>query len=1431
MYKTKSGPQFLLATALVLLCLTSRLPAQSSSAPRQNARWLEAGTPYIKNFTYADYNAHVQHWSIVQDKRGVMYFGANHGVHEFDGASWRVIAMPNVSIVRSLATDDSDRIYVGAQDEFGYLKPDVRGEMQYVSLVSNVPLQERSFGDVRNVVVTGEEVWFRSNSHIFRLSGHPAPDNDQPQLQVWHSNTKFFGAFAVQDRFYVQQEGAGLMTMAGDSLSLMPGGEKFADVRIYFILPFSTGSKTAMAPGAQTDSMSRTRDEQTLLVATREGLFLFDGKTFQRFYTEADTFIREQRLQHGAWLSDGSLVLATERRGVAIVGRQGRLQRILDKTSGLRDVHVKFVYEDQRQGLWLALNGGVARYEIQQPLTLYQSTPGIENGVVAITRHQGRLYVATGLGIYYLQPAATPGGPPVFKPVTGITAQCTSLLSADEFLFAGAQDGLYRIENKRATLLLQENISCLYRSKRDPTRIYVGLYDGLGRLELANGQAEFIGKYPGIATSISYVAEDDAGSLWLTTRYRGLWRLLNPSRPGPLDQTRQSKGILRYGPGNGLPNGWINLLEVDQRILFGTAEGLRRFDPIGEVFLPDSTFGAAFAGTACSPGEVTVPDPQGRYWTQRHCGARSEIGVLSPAADETYSWQSSRLARTTTFGPVFSIYPEATLAGVVWFAGSEGVVRYDAALEPQDSLDYVTLVRRVTANDTAVVFGGTSTSEDINFKSATPAGLALLPYTRNNLRFEYAAPFYDGMAENRFQYFLQGLDQGWSEWTRDTWKNYTNLGEGDYSFRVRAKNIYGHVSKEGVFEFTILPPWYRTWWAFLIYTVMSGLFFYGIVRSGRSGMQRRHQRELEHVEYRKLQELDRLKSDFFANISHEFRTPLTLILGPTEDLISEAAGERARRKATLVQRNAQRLLRLINQLLDLAKLETGKTSLQANPGDFIRFMRGLVMSFESWAKRKQIKLVFEHSAFLPAASDDQSSQQAYFDPDVVEKILTNLLSNALKFTPDGEHITVKCRSIVDCRHDTVKAAGECVFRSTQCEANVRQLRAGRRQGACDNNCVEITIEDTGIGIRTERLPYIFDRFYQGDSASTREHEGTGIGLALVKELVELHNGSIEVQSLEGHGTIFSVCLPLGKGHLQQDEIAAPKVGANGDPHLHVSQLESSTEPVADPAAITLSPASEEDELGLDDTIILIIEDNADMRAYIRGHLEPGYKVVEAKDGAEGIARATETIPDLIISDVMMPGKNGYEVCAVLKQDERTSHIPVILLTAKATAEEKLTGLETGADAYVLKPFRAKELLVQVKNLIELRRNLRDRFTGAGMLASGEAAATTVDRQFIRRLQEIVTTDLEDEDFGVETLTQEIGMSQPQLWRKLSALTGQSPSQFIRSVRLEYAKQLLQENSGNVSEIAFAAGFKNLSYFSRCFREKFGNPPSFYLGKK
>ncbi|HEY6626944.1 MAG TPA: response regulator, partial [Ignavibacteriaceae bacterium] len=568
----------------------------------------------------------------------------------------------------------------------------------------------------------------------------------------------------------------------------------------------------------------------------------------------------------------------------------------------------------------------------------------------------------------------------------------------------------------------------------------------------------------------------------------------------------------------------------------------------------------------------------------------------------------------------------------------------------------------------------------------------------------------------------------------------------------------------------IHSPWWATWWAYILYGFVIMFLFSGSTRFYLNRQRLRSQLQLEQEHAKKLEEVDKMKSNFYANISHEFRTPLMLILGPIEKLLSRVKDEENQKQAGLIKGNAKRLLTLINQLLDLSRLEAGKLKLKASLGNIAQFVKGLAMEFESIAERKDISL---------KVLMEKELIEAYFDKEKLEKIITNLMSNAFKFTPSGGRITVKLSET-------------------------------------SSNQVEIIIRDSGIGIPKNELPKIFDRFYQVDGSITREHEGTGIGLALTKELVELHKGNIFVDSVEGHWTEVKLYFQLGREHLADDEIIESA-------DFEMRKFESVDE-------FTKEDSETEDLLNenlIDKTIVLIVEDNPDVREYIKEALLEYYHVEEAANGEQGLRKAEKCIPDLIVSDIMMPKMDGYEMTKRIRQNEKTSHIPIILLTAKSDKDSKLEGLGLGADDYLIKPFDTDELLARTKNLIDTRRMLQEKF-GAGTILSEKVEKpklSSLDEQFINRIMVVIDEHLSEEEFSIEEFGKDVGMSRSQIHRKLKALTGKSTSMYLRTVRLAKAKQMLAEKLGNISEISYKVGFSSPAYFSRCFKEEFGHAPS------
>lgn len=556
---------------------------------------------------------------------------------------------------------------------------------------------------------------------------------------------------------------------------------------------------------------------------------------------------------------------------------------------------------------------------------------------------------------------------------------------------------------------------------------------------------------------------------------------------------------------------------------------------------------------------------------------------------------------------------------------------------------------------------------------------------------------------------------------------------------------------------------------------------------------------------RKLEEMDKMKSHFFANISHEFRTPLTLIIGPVEKILSNHSDEETIQQGEMIKENATRLLGLINQLLDLSKLEAGKLELKTSKGNIVPFIKGITMSFESIAERKDISL---------KVKAEKAEIELYFDKEKMTKIMTNLLSNAFKFTGEGGQITVSINESQSYNVISKSAAADATEKSTHYVNKISPFGRNDKIGS-----VEIKVRDTGIGISREELPKLFDRFYQVDSSHTREHEGTGIGLALTKELVELHHGIISVDSQLGQWTEFKIAFPLGRKHLNDEEIVDQPETEQTEDVILSSTLRGTKNLVIE---------SEEsiDIETLDKSIVLIVEDNADVRKYIKDSLGDGFQFEEAANGEQGVRKAEKIIPDLIISDVMMPKMDGNELTRILKNDEKTSHIPIILLTAKAEQEGKIEGLETGADAYLIKPFNTKELMVRIKNLLNIRKKLQEKYSKEILVQKRDRKKLSkIDEQFMCKVLEVIENHISEEDFSIEDFDREIGMGRVQIYRKIKALTGKSPSRYIRSVRLARAKNMIEEKKGNISEAAYSFGFSSPAYFTKCFKEEFGFPPS------
>lgn len=647
-----------------------------------------------------------------------------------------------------------------------------------------------------------------------------------------------------------------------------------------------------------------------------------------------------------------------------------------------------------------------------------------------------------------------------------------------------------------------------------------------------------------------------------------------------------------------------------------------------------------------------------------------------------------------------------------------------------------------------------------------------IPYHIDDFAFEFAALDFARSDQVKYAYQLDGYEDDWKNTdAKRRYASYSNLPAGDYNFKVRATNKDGSWNGQTTqLQIKVLNAPWKSWWAYAIYiSIVLGLIY--LIRHYEMGRYRLiNELRLERLEQKKVRELNEMKLKFFTNISHEIRTPLTLIISPLESLISSFIGNKETRdQLHVMHRNANRLLRLINQLLEFRKQESGHMELKVAEGDFTKFVHEISLSFSDAAQQKNIDF---------ALNFEPKEIRLWYDSSQMEKIIFNLLSNAIKFTPENGKISVQ-----------VKA---------------------------ENDTVSLAVEDNGKGIASKDLPFVFDRFHKFDNDYSGKYLGSGIGLALTKNLVELHHGTISVESKPGNFTRFVINFQKGKVHFLDNQIAIDFKDSEDARHY---QLNEGNEPIAPVEDVSLK---KEKGPGL-----LIIEDNQDVRDYLKNIFKSTYDVTEASNGKEGLQYATEILPDLIISDIMMPEMDGIELCRTIKTTIETSHIPVILLTARTSAVFHAEGLDTGADDYITKPFNPDLLKKRVNNLIETRKNLRERFGNQLKIEPSEVTLTSPDQQLLKKAISIVEEHLSDETFDVNTFAHEIGLSRPVLYRKLPAITNYTPNEFIRVMRLKRAAQLLAQNALSVSEVCYSTGFKTPKYFSKCFREEFGVNPSEY----
>ncbi|MES2525032.1 MAG: two-component regulator propeller domain-containing protein [Gemmatimonadota bacterium] len=1327
--------------------------------------------------------------SVVEARDGALWLTTEQGhVVRFQDGTFRNIAFEGETLSpgeSNLTRDSSGALWVGNEAGLWTVRRDrsgderlvrVGGEMLDRRVISLLPRKDGTLW----VGTIGAGVFrVAADGSVAHLTGVPALDADEiTRMTEDRSGTVWLAGLRA---LWKWRDGEAPVRVRGVALLF------FADL----LVPMST-----MLAADSRGGLYRIDDDSARLVETLRTVG-------QRIWAEGDTL----------WTVQGTSV----RRGG---------QRVITLPEGRIVTGVLF---DREGSLWLGTDAG-GLHRLKRALFTTLSVPegvGHPNVYSTFVDRAGAVWLGTwGNGASRIDPVSGGVSVPDMGPRLSYINSFFEDRAGALWIGAGQYAGVSRCTLPAMTCeadgppeLRNRSVFALHGDADG--RLWVGA-DGMLVRRDSGGWTTFSATSGAPTVAVRAFANTRDGAVWMGTNGGGL--------------VRYKDGVFtRVTRDDGLPSDLVRSLheDADGWLWAGTeGRGLARLDPRAYGTRTAATRPAIVrVGTKDGLFDEVIhqmlEDDYGRMWMNTNRGvfwvARAELNAFADGRtarvhSTAYSERDGIRNREGNGG----VQPAGArgLDGRLWFPTQDGVVVVDPARLGRD--------RRPPS---------------LVIEGAIAAGQSLLPARdsltlgedERDVQFEYTALTFLEPSNVRFRYRLDPYDADWVDAGNRRTAFYTKVPPGRYTFQVQATDPAGEWHEPGRRLAVHVAPRFRETGLFLWASVLTfGALVVVALRLRDTRLRKRalhlervvdertvelRARERELADHNaRLQSVDDAKTRFFANVSHELRTPLTLTIGPLEDLRARAGGDpQVERWLDIALRNARRLLRLVNQILDVSKLEAGAMQLAPRPLDLGAFTRGIAAAFGPVAERNGIGLTVETPEGLRGA----------FDADAIEKIITNLLSNAIKFTPAGGAVRVAL---------TGEPAGE---------------RAGDRAWA------RLVVTDTGPGIPPDHIPHVFERFYQVDESTSRAQPGTGIGLALAKELVELHGGTISVTSGHG-GTVFAAVLPV-VDVATGDATAGDVMIAEAAVRTLVSTP--AAEHVVSPAAgnpadaAGVSADDTDTSIGEDIPTLLVVDDSADLRAYIRDHFTRRFRVLEAGDGGEGIALARQHLPDVVLSDVMMPGTDGFELVRVLRESVETDFLSIILLTAQAGDDQRLRGLERGADDYLVKPFDMRELDARVRNVIASRRRLRDRFTrpsaevirpdpaarpatkapvGAGAgVASGVAsgvAAGAADQAYMARVRETIARGLSDPAFGVGELADAVSQDRSHLFRRVKLLFGESPSDLIRRMRVEEGERLLADPSATVTDVAYAAGFNSLSYFCRCFQEVYGETPAVYRSR-
>lgn len=1317
---------------------------------------------------------------IFQDRQGFIWMATEYGLNKFDGSrftNYRHVSGDSASIknnyVRTLFEDSRQNLLIGCID--GLMKYD--RETDTFLEIPMFRVGKRVFPHITQIKeLHNGEIWMTTTGQgMFRLDEQQKQAVSVDEL-LRQSNYNFQSCF-YEDSYYNIWIG----TYGNGLICYMPATK---EVRV-FKYPILNDNNVA--------TIIEDKEGNLFVGTSKQGL--------SRYNREKNSFTPVPYTGSGALsvycmsLVDGRLLVGTDGQGMKKYNPTKKLLEDYTINSAPMDFSegkIHTILEDKDKNLWLGL---------------------FQKGVVLIPRQNNPFEYYGNRSIYY----------------NPIGQGCVMSIFQDSncHLWVGTDnEGIYELDAKGKRLRhyqpgnsahsVANTVMCIYEDS--DKNLWLGSYTrGIAKLNRRTGECEY--SLPIDNEKIFSITEDKQKNLYIGTLGSGFYQY--NLKTGSLKHYESSKDETGDLKRNELANDWVNYIFCDSEglIWLGHYKGISCFNPSTGNFINYKKVNTLITGCV---GYVVQEDASGNIWagttdglyhfdkeTEKLekftmadglannviCGlsedSRHDIWISTYMGISKYDVKNGRFinyysgdglqGNEFTHGAFYK-----DRGGKIYFGGINGITSFSPENIGNVSKETSVWVTDFYIFNRPVHKNSLSGGKPVITTSVQDAKIFRLSYQDNTFSVVFSTLQYNNPEQISYQYKINELSTQWLSTEPGVNRvTYNNLPPGRYTFQVRALN-YGDYSEIRTIKILITPPWYQTWWAYCIYVTLIGLLVAGVVNYILSRM--RHRREIMKREH--AEQLNEAKLQFFINISHEIRTPMTLIINPLEKLLADKKDSELHKTYLMIYRNAQRILRLINQLMDIRKLDKGQMFLKFRETDMVGFIDDLMQTFEYMARKKKIRFIFEH---------EMPQLKVWIDLNNFDKVLMNILSNAFKYTPEEGEIQV---SLTTGQDTTRKDALRDYF--------------------------EIVVTDSGIGIDRNKIERIFERFYQIDNDVTKSNFGTGIGLHLSRSLVQLHHGVIFAENREGvSGSRFIIRIPLGSAHLRTDELET--VDAEGVMFRTVEK----------PVSVNLEEelADEADELKVGKAKtrlrVLVVEDEDEIRTYLKSELSDDYKVETCNDGKEAYDLILRDAPDLVISDIMMPEMDGLTLCRKVKQNTNVNHIPVILLTAKSKPEDTLEGMDTGADAYMVKPFNTELLKKTIANLIANRRLLRNKFSGAQQQEDKMEKITmkSSDEILMGKIMKVVNEHLDDPALNVEMLASEVGLSRVHVHRKLKELTNLSTRDFIKNIRLQQAAALLtQDQKLTISEIAYATGYTNLSHFSSSFREKYGMSPKEYMSQ-